>query len=177
MKNAVDGRQALKHIVIAAMFMALNVVMSSFGIPVPGGHLYLNDIIIGTAALIFDPFTSFAIGGVGAFLGDVFFYPTPMYVTLVVRGLQAIAISVISRYTFKNNKKIANAIALAVGGIINVAGYSIGRAFFYATPSAAVLKLPTQFAMAALGAVVAPILVYKLGVGKMYNRFMKKKSV
>ena len=26
-----------------AIFMALNVAMSSFGVPVPGGHLYMND--------------------------------------------------------------------------------------------------------------------------------------
>ena len=32
---------------ITAVFMALNVAMSSFGVPVPGGHLYMNDIIIG----------------------------------------------------------------------------------------------------------------------------------
>ena len=25
---------------ITAMFMALNIAMSSFGVPVPGGHLY-----------------------------------------------------------------------------------------------------------------------------------------
>ena len=35
-----------------AMFMALNVIMSSFGVPVPGGHLYMNDIIICTAAIL-----------------------------------------------------------------------------------------------------------------------------
>lgn len=50
-----------------AMFMALNVAMSSFGVPVPGGHFYLNDIIICTASIILDPFAAFVVGGVGAF--------------------------------------------------------------------------------------------------------------
>ena len=40
---------------VTAMFMALNVVMSSFSISVPGGHLYLNDLIICTAAILLDP--------------------------------------------------------------------------------------------------------------------------
>ena len=38
-----------------AMFMALNIAMSSFGVPVPGGHLYMNDIVICTAAILLDP--------------------------------------------------------------------------------------------------------------------------
>ena len=83
---------------ITAMFMALNVVMSSFGVPVPGGHLYMNDIIICTAAIILDPFAAFMVGGVGAFLGDLFFYPLPMFVSLVTHGLQAVVISVFSHY-------------------------------------------------------------------------------
>ena len=32
----------VKWITVTALFMALNVVMSSFGLPVPGGHLYLT---------------------------------------------------------------------------------------------------------------------------------------
>ena len=41
-------------ICITALFMALNIMMSSFGLPVPGGHLYLNDVIICTAAILLD---------------------------------------------------------------------------------------------------------------------------
>lgn len=35
-----------KKIVITAMFMAMNVALSSFGVPVPGGRIYLNDVAI-----------------------------------------------------------------------------------------------------------------------------------
>ena len=78
---------------ITGMLMALNVVLSSFGIPVPGGHLYLNDIVICTASIILDPLGAFVVGGIGAFLGDFFFYPTPMFVSLATHGLQAVVIS------------------------------------------------------------------------------------
>ena len=81
---------------ITAVFTALNVAMSSFGVPVPGGHLYMNDIIICTAAIILDPLAAFMVGGVGAFLGDLFFYPLPMFVSLVTHGLQAVVISIFS---------------------------------------------------------------------------------
>ena len=83
-----------------AMLMAVNVAMSSFGVPVPGGHLYMNDIVICLAAIMLDPFAAFMVGGVGAFLGDLFFYPLPMFVSLVTHGLQAVVISVFSHYVF-----------------------------------------------------------------------------
>ena len=41
-------------ITTTALFMALNVAMSSFGVPVPGGHFYLNDVIICVAAILLD---------------------------------------------------------------------------------------------------------------------------
>ncbi|MCI5517490.1 MAG: ECF transporter S component, partial [Roseburia sp.] len=44
--------------------MALNIALSSFGVPVPGGHFYLNDIVICTAAILLDPFSAFLVGGV-----------------------------------------------------------------------------------------------------------------
>ena len=65
----------IRWLTITALFMALNIIMSSFGIPVPGGHLYLCDVIICTAALLLDPLAAFLVGGVGSFLGDMLFYP------------------------------------------------------------------------------------------------------
>ena len=86
MKEKSNTKRTTLWICLTAMFMALNVAMSSFGVPVPGGHLYLNDIIICTAAIILDPVAAFIVGGVGAFLGDLFFYPLPMFVSLVTPG-------------------------------------------------------------------------------------------
>ncbi|MBS1456197.1 MAG: ECF transporter S component, partial [Clostridia bacterium] len=34
---------SIKKICLAAVFTAMNVALSSFGVPVPGGHVYLND--------------------------------------------------------------------------------------------------------------------------------------
>ena len=34
------------RICVAGLFMGLNILMSSFSVPVPGGHLYLNDVVI-----------------------------------------------------------------------------------------------------------------------------------
>ena len=157
-----------------AMLMALNIALSSFGVPVPGGHLYLNDIVICAAALLLDPVGAFLVGGVGAFLGDLFFYPTPMFVSLVTHGLQAVAISLIAHRTFKKHPAVASAVGALVGAVIMVVGYSLGRAFIYATPEAALLKLPYQILQAAVGALVGTLVVWKCGLRKLFNEKLMK---
>ena len=94
---------------MTALFMSFNIIlsMSVFSIPVPGGHLYLNDIIICTAAIILDPVAAFLVGGVGSFLGDLFFYPAPMFVSLVTHGLQAVVISLIAHHILKKHPVLA----------------------------------------------------------------------
>ena len=141
-----------KLITVAALFMALNIAMSSFGIPVPGGHFYLNDIVICTAAILLDPISAFIVGGVGSFLGDLFFYPLPMFVSLVTHGIQAVVISLCTRYLLKSHKLAASIIGVSLGAIIMVVGYSLGRAFIYSTPEYAILKLPYQILQAGVGA-------------------------
>lgn len=150
-----------KKLCFVAVFTALNVIMSSFGIPVPGGRLYLNDVIICAAALVLDPLSAFIVGGVGAFLGDLFFYPAPMFVSLVTHGLQAVCISIIVGKKTEDPKLIKSIIAVTVGAIIMVAGYSLGRAFIYSTPEYAIIKLPFQILQAAVGAVVGVLLLFK----------------
>ncbi len=157
-----------------AMFMALNVAMSSFGVPVPGGHLYMNDIVICTASILLDPFAAFMVGGVGAFLGDLFFYPTPMFVSLITHGLQAVIISVFSRHILKKHPVLSSGIGVALGAVIMVVGYSLGRAFIYSTPEYAVLKLPYQILQAVVGAVFGMVLCWKCGIHKLYNKEIVK---
>lgn len=155
------------RICITAVFLALNVAMSSFGVPVPGGHLYLNDIVICTAALLLDPFSAFMVGGVGAFLGDLLFYPLPMFVSLVTHGLQAVVSSLVFRRTFRKHPAAGAAVAVTLGAVIMVVGYSLGRAFLYSTPEYALLKLPYQILQAAVGAVAGVLLRFKSPLSKL----------
>ena len=152
-----------------AVLTALNIAMSSFGVPVPGGHLYMNDIIICTAAILIDPLAAFTVGGVGAFLGDLFFYPTPMFVSLVTHGLQAVVISVFSHYVLKKHPVLSSGIGVALGAVIMVVGYSLGRAFIYSTPEYALLKLPYQILQAVVGAVFGMVLCWKCGIHRLYT--------
>lgn len=168
-------RRTAVWICSTALFMALNVALSSFGVPVPGGHLYLNDIIICAAAILLDPIAAFAVGGIGAFLGDLFFYPTPMFVSLVTHGLQAVVISVFSHYVLKKHPAVSSGIGVTLGAVIMVVGYSLGRAFIYSTPEYAVLKLPYQILQAVVGAVFGMLLVWEFGVGKLYGKMIRQR--
>ena len=157
-----------------AMFMAMNIALSSFGVPVPGGHLYLNDVVICLAAIILDPLAAFMVGGVGAFLGDLFFYPTPMFVSLVTHGLQAVVISLISHKALKKRPVLASGIGVTVGAVIMVVGYSLGRAFIYSTPETALIKLPYQILQAAVGAAGGMLLCWKCDLHKVYTKMSAK---
>ena len=157
-----------RRLVIAAVFMAMNIVLSSFSIPVPGGHLYLCDIPICLAAILLDPFSAFVVGGVGSFIGDMLFYPAPMFVSLVTHGIQGIVISLISHRILKGNPKLASGIGVSVGVVILVAGYTLGRAYVYSTPEYAIIKLPFEFLQGIVGAVLGMLLCWRCGIRKLY---------
>ena len=161
--------QLTKNICVTGIFMAINIVLSSsvFSIPVPGGHFYANDIIICLSGLLLGPFYAFCAGGIGSFLGDLFFYPTPMFVTLVTRSVQVVVISLISQHTFKKKPLLAGIVAVSVGAVIMVVGYTVGRAFIYSTVEYAIIKLPYQILQALVGCVIAPILAYNNSVRKI----------
>ncbi len=162
--------RSVQWMAVTATLMAMNVALSSFGVPVPGGHLYLNDIVICTAGILLDPLGAFLVGGVGAFLGDFFFYPTPMFVSLCTHGLQAIVISLVSHRMWKEKRVFASALAVAIGAVIMVAGYSLGRAFIYSTPAYAILKLPFQILQAVTGAVFAMIICFRFRLLRIFER-------
>ena len=162
--TAVLRRGSVLRLTVTALLMGMTIVlsMSVFSIPVPGGHLYLNDTVINIAAILLDPVAAFVVGGVGAFLGDFFFYPAPMFVSLVTHGLQAVIVSVLSRRLFPRQQALASSVAVAVGAVVMVVGYTLGRTYVYSTPEYAMLKLPFQILQAGFGAVMSIILLYPL---------------
>ena len=174
MEKKNNKKKTVLWLCTTAMLMALNVAMSSFGVPVPGGHLYMNDIVICTAAILLDPLGAFLVGGVGAFLGDLLFYPTPMFVSLITHGLQAVVISVFAHHAMKKHPVLASGLGVAIGAVIMVVGYSLGRAFIYSTPEYAMLKLPYQILQAVVGAVAGMVLCWKCGIHKLFDRLQQR---
>ena len=151
-----------KRLTITALFMAMNIIMSSFGIPVPGGHLYLCDAVICVAALMLNPFEAFIVGGVGSFIGDMLFYPAPMFVSLITHGLQAFVVSLFAHKLLQNHALCAKIVGLILGAVIMVVGYTLGKTYVYATFEYAMIKLPYEIAQALLGIILSLILHDKL---------------
>lgn len=175
LKDNLRRRKPVLWLTMTALFMGMEIVLSmtALSIPVPGGHLYLNDMVIDTAALLMDPLSAFMVGGVGAFLGDLLSgYTEAMLTSLVSHGLQAVAISCLSR-KLRWRKPVTSALALTVGASIMVVGYSLGRAFLYRTPEYALLKLPFECLQAGVGAVIAWILCCPLGLDKRFYAAIK----
>ena len=170
------SRLSAKKLALTAVLMAMNIIMSMsiFSIPVPGGHMYLNDLIICTAAILLDPFCAFMVGGVGAFIGDMLFYPAPMFVSLVSHGLQAVIISVCTRRLIKDKPAPSSVIGAVFGLIVSVVGYSLGRAFIYSTPEYAVLKLPFQILQAGIGAALAVVLCWPCRLRAAFQRIFER---
>lgn len=166
------GSISVKRLTMGAVFMSMVIVLSSFSVPVPGGHLYINDIAICLAALLFLPKEAFIIGGVGTFLGDFFFYPLPMFVSLATHGIQAWVISdMVRRFKGEDSKAIVIA-ALLVGAFIMVLGYTLGRAYVYSTPEYSMIKLPWEILQAMTGVVVGYILYFHTSIRKAWDRYI-----
>ncbi len=170
MERRQDLKQKTLRLCISGLFMALNIAMSSFGIPVPGGHLYLNDIVICTAAILLNPIEAFMVGGIGAFLGDLFFYPEPMFVSLFTHGLQAVIISLFAHKLAHKHPAMAASAGVFVGAVIMVIGYTIGRAWIYSTPEYALLKLPYQILQAVIGAIGGMLLCWPCGIRALFQK-------
>ena len=160
----------------AAVFMAMTIALSSFGIPVPGGHLYLCDVAICLGAILLNPLEAFIVGGVGSFLGDMLFYPAPMFVSLATHGLQAVVISLISHKTLKNRPQLASGIGVIVGAVIMVIGYTLGKTFVYSTFEYAMIKLPYEIAQGAIGAILGMVLCWKCGIHKLFNNMITSRE-
>lgn len=171
-----QAKMATIRITVTAVFMAINIALSSFGIPVPGGHIYLCDVAICLAGILLNPLEAFAVGGIGSFLGDMIFYPQTMFVSLVTHGLQGLVVSLISHRALKSHPAVASGIGVAAGAVIMVAGYTIGKIYFYSTPAYAWTTLPYEAVQAAVGAVLSMVICWRCGIHKVYDSIVLNRN-
>ena len=97
-----------------------------------------------------------------------------MFVSLVTHGLQAVVISLCARHLFKKHPVLGGLCGVVLGSLIMVAGYTIGRAFIYATPEYALIKLPFEFLQAGIGAVAGMLLCYRFHLRTVLQKFLGK---
>ena len=116
----VQSREKLIKLVVAAMFTALVFLGTRFiAIPAPVfGYLNIGDCFILIAAWILGPVYGFAAGAVGSALGDLA-WGAFLYIpgTFVIKGLMAVAASLIAHAFVKKNEKLRIP-AFVVSGIV-----------------------------------------------------------
>ena len=156
------------------MMTAITAVLCFLKIPLGFANLYLVDIAVCMAGLLLNPFLAFIAGGVGAFLGDLLFYPQAMVVTLITRTVQVILISVFSHYVKPKNSVIPAIIGSVLGVIIMVSGYCFLAVLFYSSMEYAFSKMPLEALQAIVGVVVALPLCYKFRLREMLDGYMNK---
>lgn len=62
---------------------------------------------------------------------------------------------------------------ILLGATVMVTGYTLGRAFVYATPAISLVKFPFECLQAAVGAVLGYSLVFKAGIEKQFQRRLR----
>lgn len=157
---------------VTAVFMALTAISGMWSLPLGPAHVYLTDIFVCIAALLLPPGWSWIAGGVGAFLGDLIFYPQAMLVTLITRTVQCLVIGFIKVYLPRKHRLVRDALAVSAGVIIMVCGYTAGHMLMYTSSWKAVLisYVPPQVIQAVLGAVAAVFVTYAFHLEKRMRK-------
>ena len=112
----------LRQITFTAILTAITARIGAFHIPLGFANLYLTDIAVCMAGILLTPFYAAVAGGVGAFLGDMLFYPQAMVVSLIVRTVQVVIISVFSHYIMRKRPAISSLIGCIIGIFIMAFG-------------------------------------------------------
>ena len=97
-----------------------------------------------------------------------------MFVSLVTHGLQAVVISLCAHKLSADRRSRGALVGVILGVVINVVGYSLGRAFIYSTPEYSLLKLPFQIFQATFGAVVSMLLCFPARLLAFWDKFSSR---
>lgn len=133
--NGKKFSEYLLKIVFTAMFAALIFLATTiFRVPSPlGGNLNFGDCFILVAAWVLGPAWGFAAGGIGSALSDIIGYPTYAPGTFIVKGLMAVAASLIAHAMMKRSEKLrlpGFVLGAVSAEVIMVAGYYLYESTF-----------------------------------------------
>lgn len=124
-------RKPVLWLTMTALFMAMVVVlsMSALSIPVPGGHLYFNDVVIDTAAMLMDP-----LSAVGSMLSDLIGgYMVYVLPTFLIKGLVALVAWKLCR----KDQPLLALLSFLLAEAVMVLGYFLLEWALYGVASAA----------------------------------------
>lgn len=171
-------RNSITHwMAVTALLMAFVIVIGYIPkVPTPVGNIYWCDGAIIIAAMLTDPVSAFLSGGVSMLLYDLMVgsaYMAP--VSLVIHGLQAVVISVITHYVFpKKDSVVKSILAVLAGVVIVVSGYFIYRSFISGGEKSGVAyalsKMPANFIQEGVGIAIAFVVIYAFRLKKVLEK-------
>lgn len=164
-----------RDIAIRAAFTALVFIATAIIPPIPiaasGGYLNFGDTAVYIAALLFGSYTGAFAGGVGSALADLFLgFGAFAPVTLIVKGAEGFVVG----YLGKGAGTTTRIIALALGGVVLVAGYFVFEVAMFGYP-AAIGEVPFNILQFAVGAMIV-ITVVKTVESRLNIHTMDEKS-
>lgn len=161
--------QDIRRITVTALMAALIFVLTVVPrVPTPvGGYIHLGDAGVNFAALAFGPWVALFSGGVGTALADLMGYPQWAIFSLIVHGLQGLAIGWIAR---KELTLWRGALAVIAGTAIVVAGYFIAGAILVGAAVAISEILPNAIQGISGGLIGIPLY---LAVRKAYPPLLR----
>lgn len=154
--QAVNKSQAIKNLVLAAIFASMTTLLTMFlHIHIGnGGYVHLGDAVIFLSASLLPLPYAVASAGIGGALSDLFLFPAYALPTLLVKALLALA------FSSKKAKIIClrNILALPVCAVITIGGYYLAESILYGNWVAPVASIPSNLIQAAGSSAVYIIL-------------------
>ncbi len=131
-----------RRITLTALMAALIFVLTTLPrvpIPATGGYVHLGDAGVTFAACAFGPWVAMAAGGLGTALADLLGFPQWAVFSLIVHGLQGLAVGLILR---RGLNVVSGVAATLAGTAIVVGGYFVAGVILVGPGAAAVEMLP-----------------------------------
>jgi len=149
--------EQIKRLAFIGLFSALLVIATTvLRFPVPTYNLYFNlgEAIIYLIALLYGPVYGALIGGIGSALSDLIGgYPVWAPITFIIKGLEGYIVGCFA----KRNRYLA----VTLGGIVMMAGYSLAAGILYGL-GAVPVELAGDFVQVSAGAILSLFLHSRL---------------
>lgn len=151
-----------KRIAYIGILTALCFVFTAFvSIPsLSGGHTNLSDAVIFIAAYALGPISALVVGGVGTFFADFFFYPTTMFISLIIHGFEGFMLGFLFKAVRgKKHELVFDCVCMVTAGLFMMLGFFIAKTFIYGNLETALISLYRNALQVLISVVMAIIVI------------------
>ncbi|TFF92547.1 ECF transporter S component [Candidatus Thorarchaeota archaeon] len=161
-----SGSDLTLWVSLVAVFTALTTVATAvLFVPIPATDGYFNfgDIMVMISGLLLGPIGGFVAGGVGSMLADAVLAPFYVPITLVVKGLEGMAVGFLSSRTKSIDEASQwDVAAVIVASAIMLLGYFLAEGLVFGFGPALIELLLFNFLQVAAGSIVTLLVGPKL---------------